>query len=34
MPNATKRSCDPLAIIPISPTGVGEVCALKEVFPD
>lgn len=34
MPNNTKRSCNPLAIITISPPGIGEVYALKEVFPD
>ena len=34
MPNDTRRSCNPLAIIPISPPGIGEVYALKEVFPD
>jgi len=34
VPNNTKRSCNPLAIITISPPGIGEVDALKEVFPD
>ena len=34
MPNDTRRSCNPLAIIRISPPGIGEVYALKEVFPD
>ena len=34
MPNDTRRSCNPLASITISPPGIGEVYALKEVFPD